>query len=80
MGNTIPFSTGAVVIDQKIGAGGFSQVFLGHVQNAPARRVAVKAMGYGDEATFKRVLLEANLHKRFSACPHVVQFIEFVSH
>ena len=53
MGNTIPFRTGQVQIERKIGDGGFSQVYL--AKDRMERKYAVKVMGYGNNETFNKI-------------------------
>ncbi|EMD48582.1 serine/threonine protein kinase [Entamoeba histolytica HM-3:IMSS] len=76
MGNSIPFSTGTIQIEKKIGEGGFSQVYVG--KDHFERKVAVKVMGFSSKDTLQRIENEIKIHKIASESRFVIKLLDSI--
>ncbi|EMD44740.1 actin-regulating kinase, putative [Entamoeba histolytica KU27] len=76
MGNTlINVGHEQVLVDRKLGQGGFSQVYLVHSQISN-REYAMKVMYYGDQNDLKRIQQEINVHKALCKNEFIVPLID----
>ncbi|EDR24871.1 serine/threonine protein kinase, putative [Entamoeba dispar SAW760] len=76
MGNSIPFSTGTIQIEKKIGEGGFSQVYVG--KDHFERKVAVKVIGFCSNDNLQRIEKEIKIHKIASESHFVIKLLDLI--
>ncbi|KAL7718781.1 non-specific serine/threonine protein kinase [Entamoeba marina] len=77
MGNTIVnVGREQVIVDRKLGTGGFSQVYLAKTVGEPHKDFAMKVMYYADQADLKRIKQEIDIHKQLCENEYVVPLVE----
>ena len=76
MGNTqLTIGNERVLVERKLGAGGFSQVFLARSPQT-GRQYALKVMGWSDQSDLKKIQHEIDIHRKMSESEYCVRLFE----
>ena len=64
-----------VLVERKLGSGGFSQVFLARSPQS-GRQYALKVMGWSDQSDLKKIQHEIDIHRKMSESEYCVRLYE----